>query len=300
MVAVDIAPPAHMVISAVLASAPLQLVQRGGDQPGAGAADRVAERDRAAVDVDPVRVGLVHAQPGQHHRRERLVDLEQVDVADRHAAAVEHPLRWPRPGRPGGSTARRRPGLGDDPGPRPQAERPRPVRVHQQHGGGAVGDLRRRARGVQAAVEHRLQPGQRLQAGLAQALVAVDGAGLAGRLPVASSTGALTGMISRSNRPSAQACWASCLRAQAERVDVGAGDAAALGDPLGGVELVRQVDVPRRGPGRARVRLAVVAAAAPGSSPRPRRRCRRRWRRPRSARRSGGRPAAPSRTGRRG
>src|SRR5215472_14725199 len=67
---------------------PFQLVQGGGEQAGAGAAHRVAERDGAAVDVDLVRVGLVHAQPGQHHRGERLVDLEQVDVAQGHAAAV--------------------------------------------------------------------------------------------------------------------------------------------------------------------------------------------------------------------
>src|SRR5215471_14685545 len=59
----------------------LQLMQGGGDQPGSGAADRVAEGDRAAVDVDLVRVGPVHAEPGQDHRGERLVDLEQGDVA---------------------------------------------------------------------------------------------------------------------------------------------------------------------------------------------------------------------------
>ena len=49
--------------------APLQLVQRGGDQPGAGAADRVAEGDGAAVDVDLVRVGLVHAAARTARRR---------------------------------------------------------------------------------------------------------------------------------------------------------------------------------------------------------------------------------------
>ena len=35
-------------------AAPLEFVQRGGEQPRAGAAHRVAEGDRAAVDVDPV------------------------------------------------------------------------------------------------------------------------------------------------------------------------------------------------------------------------------------------------------
>ena len=42
-------------------AAPLEFVQGGGEQPGAGAAHRVAEGDRAAVDVDPVWVGVVHA-----------------------------------------------------------------------------------------------------------------------------------------------------------------------------------------------------------------------------------------------
>ena len=64
--------------------------------------------------------------------------------------------------------------LRDDPRSRPQPKRPRPVGVDQQHGGRAVGDLRRRARRVQAVVEHRLEPGQRVQAGLAQSLVPVD------------------------------------------------------------------------------------------------------------------------------
>ena len=49
------------------------------------------------------------------------------------------------------------------------------------------------------------------------------------------------------------------LRLESEGVDVLAGDAAALGDPLGGGELVGQVDVPRLGPQDAAVGTRVGA-----------------------------------------
>src|SRR5581483_9067896 len=42
----------------VTSAASLQLVQQRGHQAGAGAAERVAEGDGAAVDVHPLRVGL--------------------------------------------------------------------------------------------------------------------------------------------------------------------------------------------------------------------------------------------------
>ena len=57
---------------------------------------------------------------------------------------------------------------------------------------------------MQAALDHRLEPRQRLQAGLAQPLVPVHHP----RLARAVDPGALTGTTSRSNRPSAQAAWA--------------------------------------------------------------------------------------------
>ena len=137
MVAVAIAPPAHMVISAVAAP-------RRSSSCSAVVSSRapVLPTGWPRAIAPPLTLtrsgsGSVHGQPGQHHRRERLVDLEQVDVADRHAAAGEHPLGRLRPGRPGGSTARRRPGTarGSAPAaagratapgpPRPAARRPR-------------------------------------------------------------------------------------------------------------------------------------------------------------------------------
>src|SRR6202012_4087010 len=58
-----------------------QLAQAGGQHPGAGGADGVAERDNGSVDVEIVRV--VPPPAGQHGEdldRERLVELDQVDV----------------------------------------------------------------------------------------------------------------------------------------------------------------------------------------------------------------------------
>ena len=111
--------------------------------------------------------------PGQRDRGERLVDLEQVDVGDGHAGPCQHPHR--RLDRAVqvvvGLGADQ--GLGQDPGPRPQAEFAGPVRVGQQQRGRPVGDLRGGARRVQAALDHRLEPGQPLPGRLAQSLVPV-------------------------------------------------------------------------------------------------------------------------------
>ncbi len=66
--------------------APLELVQRGAEQHGAGCAERVPEGDRAAVDVDPGGVNLERANGLQHHRGEGFVDFPQIDVGRRKAA----------------------------------------------------------------------------------------------------------------------------------------------------------------------------------------------------------------------
>src|SRR3954463_8193266 len=63
---------------AALEVAPFQLVEHGTDQDRAGGADGVAERDRAAVDVDLVTVELEVANEFLGDDGEGLVDLEQV------------------------------------------------------------------------------------------------------------------------------------------------------------------------------------------------------------------------------
>ena len=74
----------------------------------------------------------------------------------------------------------------DDPGPGREAELLGLLGGHEQHGGGAVGDLRGRAGGVHAVLAgDRLEGGELLERGLAQALVAGDRVGGAGGLAVA-------------------------------------------------------------------------------------------------------------------
>src|SRR4029078_464179 len=84
--------------AAVAAAAPPQLVDERGEDARAGRADRMAdrpgppagapagrayrrpERHAPAVDVHAVLVDAEHADRVQGHRRERLVDLPEVDV----------------------------------------------------------------------------------------------------------------------------------------------------------------------------------------------------------------------------
>src|SRR4051812_6678326 len=78
------------------AAAALELVEDGEREAGARHADRVAEGDGPTVDVDDV-VGdaeIVHRR--QPDGGERLVDLEQVDVADRLAGRLEGEVDRPR------------------------------------------------------------------------------------------------------------------------------------------------------------------------------------------------------------
>src|SRR5208282_2766889 len=65
-----------------LGAAPLTLDQRVAGHARAAHAVRVADRDRAAVDVEPL---LRNAEPVaaiQHLAGERLVELPQIDIAD--------------------------------------------------------------------------------------------------------------------------------------------------------------------------------------------------------------------------
>src|SRR4051812_1932334 len=66
--------------AAEAAAATAQLVDQRAEDPGAGRADRMPERDGAAVDVDLLLVDAEQADRVQGDRRERLVDLPQVDV----------------------------------------------------------------------------------------------------------------------------------------------------------------------------------------------------------------------------
>ena len=66
-----------------------QLVDEVRRDARARRAERVAERDRAAVDVGPLAVEAELLLDGEVLRRERLVDLDEIDVADLEPRAVQ-------------------------------------------------------------------------------------------------------------------------------------------------------------------------------------------------------------------
>src|SRR5438034_6729921 len=82
-------PAAAHRLQAVAPVAALQLVQQARHQDRPRGAQRMPHRDRAAVDVGLLQVGARLLLPGEHHRRERLVDLEQVDAVQLEAGPLQ-------------------------------------------------------------------------------------------------------------------------------------------------------------------------------------------------------------------
>src|SRR3546814_5815644 len=76
-------------LQAVFAAGRIEHAEQGRHQLGAAGAERVAERDRAAMLVEPRMIAAEILQPRERHGRERLIDLIGVDVADRHARLLE-------------------------------------------------------------------------------------------------------------------------------------------------------------------------------------------------------------------
>ena len=92
-------PPTQRVARPLLRARALHLVQQGGQDARAGRADRVADGDGAAVDVD---LGRIEAQLAHHAERlggEGLVGLDQVEVADLPAGLLQRLAGWPGSGR---------------------------------------------------------------------------------------------------------------------------------------------------------------------------------------------------------
>src|SRR4029077_2154656 len=77
-------------------AAPAQLVHDRAENPRARSADRMAERDGPAVDVDAVLVNAEHADRVERDRGERLIDLPHVDVPRLQAGFVERLQRGRR------------------------------------------------------------------------------------------------------------------------------------------------------------------------------------------------------------
>jgi hypothetical protein len=193
----------------------------------------VPERHRAAVDVDALHVGPELALPGADDRRERLVDLDQVEVADPQACAVQQLAR--RRDRAGEHDHRVHADrhLVDDPRPRRQPEALGRGPAGQEDRGGAVGELRRGARRDPAVLlEGRLELGERLEVRIgADALVGLDRAvrrldrhDLAVEAP----------LLGGGRR--------AAMRLHRELVHLGPGDLPLLGDALGAEPLGNEVE----------------------------------------------------------
>ena len=158
----------------------LQLSHQGADLAGAGAAERVAEGDGTALGVDLLLGDAQLVDAPDALRGEGLVDLEDVDVVLGDAGL----LKRDGDGLPGTDTHEQ--GLdahhagGDVLADDLLAQTLGGRTLHEQHGGGTVGDLRGVAR-VDGAVlgEGRADLAQRLggDAG-ADAVVSLDGDGL--------------------------------------------------------------------------------------------------------------------------
>src|SRR5689334_21597669 len=80
------------------AAGPPQPIEQGDDDPRPAAADRVAQGDGSAVDVDLLGVEAGLLLDREADRREGLIDLEEVDVADTPAGPVEELLDGADPG----------------------------------------------------------------------------------------------------------------------------------------------------------------------------------------------------------
>src|SRR5205085_6932134 len=84
---------------AFLCIALLHFVEQGHEDARAGRADRMPERDRTAIDVDPVGVPAEIAVDGASLRRESLVGFDEVEILGRPAGLLQRePRGWDRAG----------------------------------------------------------------------------------------------------------------------------------------------------------------------------------------------------------
>ena len=142
----------------VAAAAAAQLVQERDDEARAAHPERMAERDRAAVDVHALRVEAELADHREALRRERLVQLDEVEVGDADAGPREQLAHGRH--RPDAHHARIDAGDGaaDEAAEGLGAERARLLLARDHERGGAVVEAARVAGGDRAALaERRLQ-----------------------------------------------------------------------------------------------------------------------------------------------
>src|SRR5215218_10210469 len=164
----------------ILAAAALQLADQGAGEAGAGAAERVAEGDRAAVDVEALLLDPELASAGEDLRGEGLAQLDQVELVDRQAGVLQRAGDGlDRPDAHEGGVDPRDTG-GDHPRQRLGADLLDAFLGGDQHAGGAVVQGRGVAGGDRPPLaKDRSQLLQLLQGGIgARSLVGLDEGGL--------------------------------------------------------------------------------------------------------------------------
>src|SRR5437763_2918089 len=163
------------------AAPPAQLVHERPEDPCPRGADRVPERDGPAIDVDPVGIDAEHPDRVQGDRRERLVDLPQLDVLGLEPSLLER-LPGGLAGRP--SQVREVVGdlrLGDDRRERGSVVALGPLVAREDERAASVVDARGISGGVRAVLDERgRQLREHLERGVAaRSLVDLDdGVGL--------------------------------------------------------------------------------------------------------------------------
>src|SRR5262245_47011212 len=137
-----------------------ELVDGLDDEEAPGRADRMSQRDAAAVGIRLLRRELEIARDGDRLSGERLVQLNEIDVVDPHARALEQAAHG------GNGTyahvarldARMRPA--GEPRHRLEPARPRTLRRHQDDGRSRIVETGRVARGDAAL---RIEGGRELR-----------------------------------------------------------------------------------------------------------------------------------------
>ena len=159
-------PPTHIVSRPIVLSSLWRLLIRRGHDAGAGHAERMTERDRAAVDVDLVELmprcladGITWAANASLISTRSMSSMRHAGAGHRLTAGLDRAETHDLGVEPG--HARRH-----DPGERREAELLGPGVAHHHHGRRAVVEGAGVAGGdLAVGAEHRLEPGELLGGG---------------------------------------------------------------------------------------------------------------------------------------
>ena len=135
----------------------------------------MTQRYRAAILVHPVHIGVKFFFPGKHYRSKRLVDLDKVDVIDRHAGTLQHLRRCGNRCSQHEARVSPRKREVDKTCPRGQAKRRRFFFTHDEQRRCTIGDLTRVTSRYSTTIffstERRLEVTQRLHCRVTQTLI---------------------------------------------------------------------------------------------------------------------------------